>query len=330
MAGSGTAHLRPGPMLLRVEDLHVELGGGRRKKPVQAVSGLSFDIAEGETLGLVGESGCGKTTTGRAILRLQKVTSGRVLFESEDLSSVSAGKLRRLRRHIQVVFQDPRSSFNPRRSVDQSLEEPLKIWGMGSGQERRSAVASVLSSVGVSDSMRLDRRPNEFSGGQAQRLSIARTLLMDPQIIVCDEVVSALDVSIQAQILNLLMDLKKERGLSLLFISHDLAVVKNISDRIAVMYMGKLCEIAPSDSLYERPLHPYTRILFDAVPVPDPSLKPVPHEEPSLAESVSPTDPPSGCRFRLRCPIAQERCAKEEPQVREMGENHFVACHYAG
>lgn len=330
MAGSGSAHLRQGPMLLRVEDLHVELGGSRRKKPVQAVSGLSFDIAEGETLGLVGESGCGKTTTGRAILQLQRIKSGRVLFESADLASVSKGKLRRLRRHIQVVFQDPRSSFNPRRSVDRSLEEPLKIWGMGSRKERSGAVASVLSSVGVGEGMKLDRRPSEFSGGQAQRLSIARTLLMDPQIVVCDEVVSALDVSIQAQILNLLMDLKQERGLSLLFISHDLAVVKNISDRIAVMYMGKLCEIASSDSLYERRLHPYTRILLDAVPVPDPSIKPISHQEPPRAESVSPTDPPSGCRFRLRCPIAQEKCAQEEPQVRDMGNNHFVACHYAG
>ncbi len=329
MAGSGTAHLREGKQLLVVEDLSVEFGGGRRRKPVQAVTGLSIDIAEGETLGLVGESGCGKSTTGRAILQLQPTVTGRIQFEGVDLASLKRRDIRQLRRHIGTVFQDARSSFNPRRSVAKSLEEPLKVWGITDQAERQRLVANALRGVGVSEHTNLDRRPNQFSGGQCQRLSIARALLTEPRLIICDEVVSALDVSIQAQIINLLLDLKASRGLSLLFISHDLAVVKNVSDRVAVMYMGKLCEIAPADDLYARASHPYTNVLLDAVPEPDPNVVPTPSASGEAgAEAVSLREPPSGCRFRLRCPFATQLCADEEPKVRELDPGHFVACHF--
>jgi peptide/nickel transport system ATP-binding protein len=329
MAGSGTAHLRDISSVLVVEDLHVELGGGRRRKPVQAVTGLSFDIAEGETLGLVGESGCGKSTTGRAILHLETLARGKITFEQTDLSTMGRAELRQMRKRMQTVFQDARSSFNPRRSVGRSLEEPLIVWGVTDKEERRRRVLEAIKAVGMSEKTPLDKRPSQFSGGQCQRLSIARALLLDPRLIICDEVVSALDVSIQAQILNLLIDLKRSHGLSLLFISHDLAVVKNISDRVAVMFMGKLCEIAPSDDLYARAAHPYTNLLLDAVPEPDPALAPVVTEKPrEEAEPVSAREPPSGCRFRLRCPAAQSICAEQEPQVRELDPGHFIACHF--
>ncbi|MCD4536593.1 ABC transporter ATP-binding protein [Nocardioides sp. cx-169] len=329
MAGSGTAHLRGGQQVLAVENLTVEFGGGRWRKPVQAVTGISFDIAEGETLGLVGESGCGKSTTGRAILQLQKKVAGRIEFEGVDLDHASRRETRQMRRHMQTVFQDARSSFNPRRSIARSLEEPLKVWGVADKAERGRLLAAALRGVGINEHTNLDRRPSQFSGGQCQRLSIARALLMEPRLIICDEVVSALDVSIQAQIINLLLDLRASRGLSLLFISHDLAVVKNVSDRVAVMYMGKLCEIAPADDLYAQAAHPYTNVLLDAVPEPDPNIVPrVSEARESGNQMVSLREPPSGCRFRLRCPAAQRVCAELEPQVREVNAGHFVACHF--
>jgi peptide/nickel transport system ATP-binding protein len=327
MAGTGTSHLRdPNDTLLRVENLVVEFPVGRTGLKVNAVSGISFDVLPGETLGVVGESGCGKSTTGRAILQLPRPTSGDIRFRGDDLMELKGDELRKLRTNIQMIFQDPISSLNPRRKVLDIVMEPLNIWKIGTKPERVAKVNKVLEDVGIDPDIAADRRPHQFSGGQCQRISIARALVLDPQMIICDEPVSALDVSVQAQVLNLLEDLKEQYGLSLMFIAHDLAVVKNVSDRVAVLYLGKMCEVAHPDDLYARPSHPYTDLLLASIPVPDPSVPAASREV--LGEPPSPVLPPPGCRFNTRCPHAQERCRVEEPQLRQIGDGHFVACHF--
>ena len=325
MAGTGHAHLREGDTVLRVEDLVVEFKIGRHST-VKAVSGISFDVMRGETLGIVGESGCGKSTTGKAIMQVPRPTSGSVVFEGENLPALGSQQLREARTRVQMIFQDPISALNPRRTVRDSVMEPLDIWKRGSREDREALVDKTLESVGIDPERAAESRPHQFSGGQCQRISVARALVLDPTLIICDEPVSALDVSVQAQVLNLLEDLKEKFGLTLVFIAHDLAVVKNISDRVAVMYLGKLCEVASSDDLYARPAHPYTNLLLDSIPVPDPDAD---HSvSDSIGEPPSPVDPPSGCRFHPRCPWADAQCAAEEPLLRSMGEGHFVACHH--
>ena len=329
MAGTGTAHLRDGDpdVLLRVENLVVEFpaAGGRK---VHAVSGVSFDLKEGETLGLVGESGCGKSTTGRAVMQLPAPTSGSIRLEGVELTELSGEELRRVRTRLQMIFQDPISSLNPRRKIRDIVGEGPSIWGgrNGSGTFTTERIDQILEAVGLDPTVAGDRRPHQFSGGQCQRICIARALVMDPKVLICDEPVSALDVSVQAQILNLLEDMKARYGLTMVFIAHDLAVVKNVSDRVVVMYLGKICEVAPPDTLYAEPLHPYTRLLLAAIPEPDPD-KPLSGET-IAGDLPSPLDPPSGCRFRTRCPRASERCSAEEPQLAELRPGHFVACHH--
>lgn len=324
MAGSGTAHLRGGDnVVLSVSDLVVEFPAAKGKT-VHAVSGVSFDVLEGETVGLVGESGCGKSTTGRAIMQLPAPTSGSVRFDGTELTTLSPDALRKTRTRLQMIFQDPISSLNPRRKVRDIVAEGLDIWGFEGNIE--DAVNNVLDSVGLDPELVGDRRPHEFSGGQCQRICVARALVMDPRIIICDEPVSALDVSIQAQILNLLEAMKQRYGLTLLFIAHDLAVVKNISDRVVVMYLGKVCEVAPPDLLFSSPRHPYTELLVESIPVPDPRRGRSPRQLPG--ELPSPLSPPSGCRFRTRCPRAADVCTQEEPQMRAIDDDHFVACHF--
>jgi peptide/nickel transport system ATP-binding protein len=328
MAGSGTAHLRGDYALLRVENLVVEFPAGPRRR-VHAVSDVSLDVLEGETLGLVGESGCGKSTTGRAIMQLPRPTSGRVIFGGEDLTRLTGEALRRTRPKMQLIFQDPISSLNPRRRVSDIVAEPLRIWANGSGEAERDAkLHEVFDAVGLDLDAIGGRHPHEFSGGQCQRISIARALVLDPSLIICDEPVSALDVSVQAQILNLLEETKSRYGLTMIFIAHDLAVVKNVSDRVAVMYLGKLCEVAGSDDVYQDPAHPYTAALLEAIPEPDPKAKPPVDAGGLSGELPSPIDPPSGCRFRTRCPRAQDLCATEEPVIREVRRDHYVACHF--
>ena len=292
MAGSGTAQLRGDDLLLRVEHLVVEFGKGPRR--VRAVSDVSFDVAAGETLGLVGESGCGKSTTGRAVALVHPPDQGSVRFAGTDLTTLNQRDLRQARTKVQMVFQDPISSLNPRRRVLDSVMEPLSIWGIGSNEERKAKARQTLESVGINPSDASSQRPIEFSGGQCQRISIARALMLEPSLLICDEPVSALDVSVQAQILNLLDDLKRERGLTMVFIAHD---------------------------------HPYTAALLASIPEPDPSAA-TNGRAPLSGELPSPTDPPSGCRFRTRCPYAQEKCAIEEPEMRALGPDHFVACHF--
>ncbi len=328
MAGSGKAHLRPaGTALLRVEDLVVEFPVGRTGLKVNAVSGISLDVLEGETLGLVGESGCGKSTTGRAIMQLPRPTSGSVVLEGADLTQMPGNEIRELRPRMQMIFQDPISSLNPRRKILDIVGEPLQIWKRGNAEERRRKVREVLDTVGIDPDQAGTRKPHEFSGGQCQRICIARSVVMDPKMIICDEPVSALDVSVQAQILNLLEEMKNAYGLTLIFIAHDLAVVKNVSDRVVVMYLGKICEVGPPDNLYAEPAHPYTRALIESIPEPDPAVRPT--ESAALEGDLpSPIAPPSGCRFRTRCPLAADRCAAEEPQLRLVSEGHFVACHF--
>jgi peptide/nickel transport system ATP-binding protein len=328
MAGSGTAHLREGAdALLRAEHLVVEFPVGRTGLKVHAVSDVSIDVLEGETLGLVGESGCGKSTTGRAMMQLPRPTAGSVFFQGRDLMTLKGDDLRNVRPSMQMIFQDPISSLNPRRRVGDIVSEPLRIWKRGNDDSRRAIVDEVLNAVGLDPSISRDKRPHEFSGGQCQRICIARSLVLDPKVIICDEPVSALDVSVQAQILNLLEDMKRRYGLTLVFIAHDLAVVKNVSDRVAVMYLGKLCEVANPDDLYARPAHPYTAALLSAIPVPDPSVtSTIPNA--LQGDLPSPMAPPSGCRFRTRCERAAERCAQEEPIMRPIGGGHFVACHF--
>jgi peptide/nickel transport system ATP-binding protein len=326
MAGSGTAHLRDQEVMLRVEHLVVEFGRGRRR--VHAVSDVSLDVAAGETLGLVGESGCGKSTTGRAIAMVSPPTSGSVRLDGTELTSLSSKELRRLRTKIQLVFQDPISSLNPRRKIRDVVAEPLSIWNIGTKAERQKKVAEMLDAVGIDVETAGGRHPVEFSGGQCQRVSIARALMLEPKLLICDEPVSALDVSVQAQILNLLEDIKVRMGLTMVFIAHDLAVVKHVSDRVAVMYLGKLCELAPPDVLYHRPAHPYTEALLASIPEPDPTRGAHKVSSRLSGDLPSPIDPPSGCRFRTRCPYAQDRCAQEEPQIRELTPGQFVACHF--
>ena len=326
MAGTGTAHLRDGDdIVLSVRDLVVEFPAGR-SRTVHAVSGISLDVARGETLGIVGESGCGKSTTGKAIMQMPRPTSGEVVFEGLDLTRLDRRSLREARTRIQMIFQDPISSLNPRRRVWDSVADPLDIWDRGTREEQATVVDRILESVGIDPQRARESRPHQFSGGQCQRISIARALVLSPTLLICDEPVSALDVSVQAQVVNLLEDLKAEFGLTLLFIAHDLAVVKNVSDRVAVMYLGKLCEVAPSEDLYARPAHHYTRVLLDSIPVPDPEA-PVRHVD-LAGELPSPMAPPPGCRFHTRCPAADDRCRSEEPLMQDLGGGHFVACHH--
>ncbi len=327
MAGSGKAHLRTdGDVLLRVEDLVMEFPVGRTGLVVHAVSGISFDVLRGETLGVVGESGCGKSTTGKAMMMLPKPTSGSVTFEGEELTALPAAEMRAARTRMQMIFQDPISSLNPRRKVRDIVREPLAIWKRGTNAEQLAKVDALLEEVGIDPQRAAESQAHQFSGGQCQRISIARSLVLDPTLIICDEPVSALDVSVQAQVLNLLEDLKAKFGLTLVFIAHDLAVVKNISDRIQVMYLGKICEVAPSNSLYDSPAHHYTRVLIDSIPVPNPDV--AIHQVAIQGEPPSPVMPPPGCRFHPRCAAADIRCKTEEPQLREVGAGHFVACHH--
>ena len=328
MAGSGTAHLRPdSDPLLSVEDLVVEFPLGNTGLRVNAVSGISFDVLKGETLGLVGESGCGKSTTGRAIMQLPRQTGGHVRFDGSELTGLAPDDVRRVRPQMQMIFQDPISSLNPRRKVKDIVAEPLAIWKVGSDDEREQRVRTVLEDVGIDPEIAAGRKPHQFSGGQCQRICVARALVLDPKLVICDEPVSALDVSVQAQILNLLEDMKARYGLTMIFIAHDLAVVKNISDRVCVMYLGKICEVAPPDELYRAPAHPYTELLLKSIPVPDPTVTPDTLGR-IKGELPSPVFPPSGCRFRTRCPKAADRCAAEEPQIRDLGGGHYVACHF--
>jgi oligopeptide transport system ATP-binding protein len=291
---------------------------------VQAVDGVSFSIRKGEVMGLVGESGCGKTTVGRLILRLIEPTSRQIFFDGRNITALNPSALRGMKRHMQIIFQDPYGSLNPRMKVTDIVGEPLLVHGVAKGKENAEQVEFLLETVGLERSHG-DRYPHEFSGGQRQRIGIARALALKPKLIVCDEAVSALDISIQAQIINLLEDLKEKFNLTYLFIAHDLSVIKHISDRVAVMYLGKLVETAETDELYKNPAHPYTQALLSAVPVPGPH----PQQEQIILKGdvPSPINPPSGCRFRTRCPYAHERCIHEEPLLTEVTEGHIAACH---
>ena len=312
--------------ILSIRDVEMEYTVGG--KTFAAVSNINLDLAEGETLGLVGESGCGKSTIGRSILQLPAPTRGSVTFMGSELTSLSHTEMRPIRRQLQIIFQDPISSLNPRRRVKDIVAEPLSIAGIGTREERYAKVAEMLRAVGVDPSHAMERRPHQFSGGQCQRISIARALIMEPKVIVCDEAVSALDVSVQAQIINLLEDMKDRFGLTLLFISHDLAVVKHVSDRVAVMYLGNLCELAPSDRIYSAPAHPYTLGLISTIPTVEGGRQAQEGRVGLSGELPSPLNPPSGCRFRTRCPHAQARCAAEVPQLRAVEDEHYVACHF--
>jgi oligopeptide transport system ATP-binding protein len=324
-----------GDILLQVEDLtvHFPVTRGvlfkRTVAVVKAVDGLDFHITRGETLGLVGESGCGKSTTGRAILQLIQPTRGKVLMQGTDLCSLRGEPLRRMRRQMHMIFQDPYASLNPRMTVGKIVEEPLMVHGIGTPRERAERVQELLLEVGLNPAF-ASRYPHEFSGGQRQRVGIARSLAVNPDFIVADEPVSALDVSIQAQVINLLEDLQARHGLTYLFISHDLSVVRHISNRVAVMYLGKIVELADRHGLYHNPLHPYTQALLSAVPIPDPKVE-VGRERVILKGDVpNPQAPPSGCRFHTRCPIAIEKCSQVEPDFAEHAPHHWAACHLAG
>ena len=322
--------------LLEIQNIekHFPVYGGIFKKKVAsvyAVDGVSLSVNEGETVGLVGESGCGKSTLGRTILKLYKPTGGRIIFEGVDVTNYSTSQMRPYRKELQVVFQDPYESLNSRHTVGKIIEEPMLIHGVGNPKSRKAKTIELLEKVGLQESAYF-RYPHEFSGGQRQRIGIARAIALEPKLIICDEPVSALDVSIQSQVMNLLMDLQEEMGLAYIFIAHDLAVVRHISDKVAVMYLGKIVEYTDADTIYRNPLHPYTKALISAIPEPDPTLK---KDRIVLKGDVpSPINPPSGCRFHTRCPFATDKCKMEEPQLvdhdDEDGVDHQVACHYAG
>src|SRR5919112_2324283 len=323
--------------LLSIQDLkvHFDLGGGGPldklfsanpgKRIVKAVDGVSIDIYKGETVGLVGESGCGKSTLGRAILRLTEPTSGQVFYRDRDLAHLSGKQLREQRRHLQIIFQDPYASLNPRMTIGQIVGEPLKTFNLARGREAEQRVQELLETVGLSKRF-VKRYPHEFSGGQRQRIGIARALAVDPDFIVADEPISALDVSIQAQIMNLLERLRRERNLTYLFISHDLRAIRHVSDRVAVMYLGKLVEIAEARVIYDDPLMPYTKALISAVPVPDPAVEATRRRMVLQGDVPSPINPPSGCPFHTRCPWAIEECKKIQPQLVEIKPRHYAAC----
>jgi oligopeptide/dipeptide ABC transporter ATP-binding protein len=313
--------------LSKVFEAQRSFGFAPESKPVRAVDGVSFTMAPQETLAVVGESGCGKSSLGRLLLRLIEPTEGRVTLQGQDITALSKPELRLARRHMQMVFQDPYGSLSPRRTIAQIIAEPLNVFGVArSRREQRERVANLLELVGLSSAM-MDRYPNQFSGGQRQRVGIARAIALDPALIVADEPVSALDVSVQAQIVNLLQDLRKQKGFSYLFISHNLAVVRHIADRVAVMYLGRIVEIGPKRAVYSAPHHPYTQALLSAIPDPDPDVK---SRRIVLNGDVpSPTRVPSGCSFRVRCPLAEDVCARERPPLRMVAAGHQTACHFA-
>lgn len=318
-------------VLVRVRELKkyfpIQEGFLRRQTgSVKAVDGISFDIQRGETLSLVGESGCGKSTAGRAILQLHRPTSGEVWFEEQDLTTLNGKQLRKMRRNMQMIFQDPYASLSPRMRVGRIIAEPLKVHNIDSDEQRNERVRQLLEIVGLNPVL-ASRYPHEFSGGQRQRIGIARSLALNPSFIICDEPISALDVSIQAQIINLLKELQKKFGLTYLFIAHDLSIVRYISDRVAVMYLGKLTELAPRKALFDNPQHPYTQALISAVPVPDPVVEESRQRTILVGELPDPANPPQGCNFNTRCPIAVERCFQETPLWRQIQPDHWVACH---
>src|SRR6476620_7266107 len=321
-----------GDALLKVDNLvmHFPLTRGiifqRKVGAVQAVDGVSFSVKQGETLGLVGESGCGKSTSGRAILQLYKPTAGQVIFQGKDLTKLDGGEMRKMRRHLQMIFQDPYASLNPRMTVGSIIAEPMQIHNLVSRDQRNRRVQELLETVGLNPYF-ANRYPHEFSGGQRQRIGVARALAANPAFIVADEPVSALDVSIQAQIINLLEDLQQQFNLTYLFIAHDLSVVRHISDRIAVMYLGKIVEIADRDALYDDPLHPYTKALLSAVPIPDPVVERRRERIILTGDVPSPINPPSGCHFHTRCPYVMDVCKQIDPVFANQGNGHFVACH---
>ena len=298
----------------------------RKVADVKAVDGLDFTVERGETLGLVGESGCGKSTTGRTILQLNRPTAGDVYFKGNDLAKLKGEELRKMRRHMQMIFQDPYASLNPRMTVGDIIGEPLEVHNISKGKEKKERVQELLQIVGLNPYF-INRYPHEFSGGQRQRIGVARALAVQPDFIVCDEPISALDVSIQAQIINLLEELQQKFNLTYLFIAHDLSVVRHISDRVAVMYLGKIVELTDRTSLYNNPLHPYTKALLSAVPIPDPLIEEKRERIILVGDVPSPVNPPSGCRFHTRCPLAIDICKQVDPEFRDVGGKHFVACH---
>jgi oligopeptide transport system ATP-binding protein len=318
--------------LVRVENLvkHFPITRGivfqRQIGAVRAVDDISFSIRRGETLGLVGESGCGKSTTGRTIIQLHQPTSGKVYYEDKDLTAISSEEMRRYRRELQIIFQDPYASLNPRMTVGSIIAEPLEVHRIGTRKERRERVKNLLELVGLNPYF-INRYPHEFSGGQRQRIGVARALALQPEFIVCDEPIAALDVSIQAQVVNLLEELQDRMGLTYLFIAHDLSMVRHIADRTAVMYLGKIVELADRDELYGHPQHPYAKALLSAVPIPNPAKERERRRIILEGDVPSPANPPSGCHFHPRCPIAEKICGQEDPEWREISEDHWVACH---